>query len=67
MRSPPSPASTRVSWYRAGMAPMRASTSAVVGIGRSGALSLPPPLMRHGFRPIRSSPTTVLRMALSSR
>lgn len=45
-----------------GMASARASTSAMLNMGRSGERSCPAPLTMHGFRPISSSVTAVPRI-----
>src|ERR1039458_6773215 len=49
------------------MASAMASTVSGTAMGRSGADSLPPPLIRQGLTLIFSSSTATLRIALSSR
>ncbi|MGA2837694.1 MAG: hypothetical protein ABSF84_13950 [Acidimicrobiales bacterium] len=49
------------------MAATRASTSAMVAVGRSGDVPLEAPRTRHGFLITSSSSTAVAKMACRSR
>ena len=53
--------------HGSGMAAARASTSAMLSMGRSGERSWPAPLTMQGFRRITSSATAVVKIPRRSR